>query len=424
MKRIDKRLRPYCILLSVISLGIIFVFYEFIFQSKDFYINSDQVTIYNLYYKEWIRLLNEFFSGNGLPLYSWYDFLGSDFYSSLVVNVNTDIFIPFLLLFENIEVGLLYETIICIFISGYTMYLFLSSCSISDIKLKIFISVIYSFSGWAILLYGNYMFHRFYAFLPLLFYTINNFVNRNNCWKLIIISALLFSQNYYFMFSTLIFTFFYCIVTLLEKKYDLKTIIVKVIQIYCLLFIGFMIVGIFLIPGILYLLSNPRVGHAAPGIFWEFNTYIGFIINLISSPFPTYSGYDNLFLAGTNGHQYWYSLQIGMIPLISIISIIKEKKYRYNIIIVSIFLLVLCFKPFSSIIHGFFEPSIRWTFLLVFYLLYLSAKSLNEKKLNKLDMKIVTYSSVLLILVLVLLLIIKGYSFVEYKAHLISILFV
>ena len=54
-------------------------------------------------------------------MYSWNMYLGTDFYSSMGYYCTGDVFLPILYLFKNnIELGLIIETILCVYISSLT----------------------------------------------------------------------------------------------------------------------------------------------------------------------------------------------------------------------------------------------------------------------------------------------------------------
>ena len=157
-------------LLLVLTSIIIFFIVFFLIINKPFILGTDQLFQYNIFYREWLRLIEEFFNGNGLPMYSWNMYLGTDFYSSMGYYCTGDVFLPILYLFRsNIELGLIIETILCVYISSLSFNHLLIELDVKNESSRLLISLIYGIGGMASLYFGNYMFHRFYAFLPLLF---------------------------------------------------------------------------------------------------------------------------------------------------------------------------------------------------------------------------------------------------------------
>lgn len=370
-------------LLLILSLIIAFYIFLFGFILKTRFITSnDQWFQYNVFYKEWIRLVLNFIKTGSLPFYSYNMYLGTDFYSAMGYYCTGDIFLPILLIFRNnIELGLLIETILCIYLSALFMKIFVDKYNGYNQLVNISISIIYSLSGTACLYTGQYMFHRFYAFLPLLFIGLLNYFNTKHLGTFIIATAILFLQNYYFMYPTLIFLFIFSLMYEIKAKNTFKLILKDFFILLGSLLLGFMMSAVITLPSMMYLLNNPRVGETSEGLFWQRNTYYGLFMSLV-----TYIPWtkDNMFMiAAGSGHDKYYSLFVGIIPLIGCINYLTKEENRNELISLIILVLIACIKPLSSAIHGFSTPSLRWTFLLEFYLLVLASKGLNEDLLVK-----------------------------------------
>lgn len=113
------------LILVVTSIIAIYLCLFIFVLKKPFLLGNDQWFQYNIFYKEWIRLVINFFETGSLPMYSYNMYLGTDFYSAMGYYCTGDIFLPLLLLFQNnIELGLLVESILCIYISAILMYIF------------------------------------------------------------------------------------------------------------------------------------------------------------------------------------------------------------------------------------------------------------------------------------------------------------
>lgn len=376
MNRIKEVIREYKYIVLVITAACVVIFGIFLFADRPFLVNADQQLQYNTFYEEWIRLIKEFIKGNGMPLYSWNSFLGTDFWSARAFHVIGDPFVPILMLFKDIEWGLLCETIACIYCSSIFMNMYLKEYKIKKQNVRNFISIIYAISGFATLFIGQYMFHRFYAFLPLLFYGVEYFFNRKKGLWFSFAVALLFLQNYYFMFTTSIILLGYCLFSLnIKGQLQLKNVISQGIRLFGYYLVGFMVSAVVVIPAAIYLLQNARVGSSqGQNIFWDLNVYFGLISSMIVNPFPVYTDYPNIFYSGTNGHAYWYSLYVSIIPAIAAISLVFNKKrfkqYGWFILLIIVSLLI---KPIASVMHGFSEATLRWSFLLLFMILVYAA---------------------------------------------------
>ena len=402
IKKAFKNQRKLLLFITLI-LSFLVLFFKFILK-KPFILGNDQLFQYNIFYKEWIRLIKEFVKNKSFPMYSWNMYLGTDFYSAMGYYCTGDIFLPIIcLLYNNIELALLIETILCIYISAILMNSLLIINNVKNEINRIFIAIIYAFGGMASLYYGNYMFHRFYAFLPLLFIGLHRYFNNRKVSIFILAVAILFLQNYYFMFPTLIFLFMYSL--MYEIKNKNKTIIKDFINLLIPLIIGFLISAVITLPSMMYLLNNSRVGSTnLDGVLWPLNTYIGLFMSLISFN-PVETGFD-IFQNLGQAHVYQFTLFITIIPLISSIKYLIKKENRCDLILFVLLILMLCIKPLSSFMHGLSNPSFRWIFIVEFYILLICGKEMDEIDIKN-DKKIIIIYLSLYILAFILLFLFK-----------------
>ncbi len=351
---------------------------------RPFLLENDQWFQYNIFYKEWIRLVIDFLKGKGLPMYSWNMYLGTDFYSSMGYYCVGDIFLPILLLFrKNIEVGLIIEVVACFYISALMMSVYLEKYGVKNDKSNLFISLTYALGGQAFVFTGNYMFYRFYAFMPLLFIGLIKYFKNRKKSTFIISTTILFLQNYYLMYPTLIFLLLFAL--MYEFKNDRKKeIFHDFIVLFISLIIGTLISAIALLPSIMYLIGNTRLGdNGSNSLFWQRNTYTA-----IFTTFTTYIPWslDTMFKTTTNGgHDYFFSIFVGIVPFISCLQYAFKKEHKDELILLIVLFVTVLIRPMSSIMHGFSLPSLRWVFLLEFYILTLAAvgfESMHKKQFN------------------------------------------
>lgn len=397
-----KQQKKLLVLLSLIIA--LFLLYFIFVLDKPFVLGNDQLFQYNIFYKEWIRLIKEFFKSGSLPMYSWNMYLGTDFYSAMGYYCTGDIFFPIICIFHsNIELALLIETILCIYISAILMNSLLFQINVKNELNSVFISIIYSIGGMASFYFGNYMFHRFYAFLPLLFIGLHRYFKDKKLITFIIATAILFLQNYYFMFPTLIFLLLYSTILEIKSKKSFKAISIDFINLLIPLIVGFLISAVITLPSMMYLLSNSRVGsNNYEGLFWPLNTYIGLFMSLVSLN-PIETGFD-IFQNVGQAHAYQFTLFVTIIPLISSIKYLFKKENRPELFLLIFLILAICIKPFSSIMHGFSNPSFRWMFVINFYILLTSAKGMeyirtnNDKKIAAIYLMLYIFGFTLLFL--------------------------
>lgn len=368
-------LRRYRLQLLIICGIVIIVFLPYLLNIRLFLFNADQQLQYNYFYKEWMRLIKVFIHTGSFPFYSFNTFLGSNFFSSKFYYVTGDIFFPIMLIFskfiQNIDFNLEIMSVFYVILSGFSFYLFLYKFGFRNKWLMLISSMLYSFSGIASNYVGQYMFHRFYSLLPLLFASVEQYRLKKSLSPFAFIVFILILNSYYFMFPTCIYLVIYFIFTYFYHEEDVNITIVlkKSIPLIGSFLIGLVLSSILAIPGLLFLKDNTRIGQLAFQFVYDFRVYLGYIFSFITSPLTLFSKYDYLFHVGHNGHLTWYSIYIGTAAtafLFSLFFIKNNLKITYVKRLV-IFINVLALVPFfSSIMHGFSEPSFRWVFLIVF----------------------------------------------------------
>ena len=364
-----KKYRDLLYLFSFVSIIVLFLYGIFMFDRVPFVFDVDTILSYNAFYHEWLRLVRDFISGDGYPFYSFNLLLGEDFYSSLSIFVIGDVFLPVLLLFDDIEMGLLVEVILCIYISVFSMYFYLKIYGIKDRWVKIFISLLYGFCTCSILYNGHYMFMRFYAFVPIVFYGIEKYLLDKKAYSFIIGIVLCCFSCFYFMFHTSIFIFLYGLFTTINKKYQVKDIINKAMVLFFYFIIGVLISGIILVPSINVIINSSRFDSYSYSWFYDIGVYYSLFTNFISQ----YKMFVN-----THYYQSWYSLFVGAFVFSSCLSLFFDKKYWCYRWFLLVLFVILGLPIFGSLMHGFSYPSFRWTHLLVFYLFLMGAVGLDN----------------------------------------------
>lgn len=310
-------------------------------------------------------------------MYSWNMYLGTDFYSAMGYYCTGDIFLPLLLLFRNnVEYGLIAETILCFYISANMMYILLKKLGIKQILTLVFIPLIYSFGGFTYQFVENYMFFRFYAFLPLIFIGFLSYLENKKKSTFIVGAAILFLQSFYLMFPTLIFLFLFAVMVEIKNNKTINEFLKDFFVLLGCLIVGYLISAVITLPSIMYTLNNSRVrSNEAAGFFWQRNVYAGLYVSLISYiPWVI----DNIFKTTNGGHDNFYSLFVTIIPFVSCIGYVSKKENKNELYLLIILIIIACTKPMSSLMHGFSQPSLRWTFLLQFYILILAALGMEK----------------------------------------------
>ena len=420
----DKRF--YYLHILVILIAIASVFGYVFFYGRPIFINADQQLTYHLYYEEWMRLVRSFLSSGELPFFSWYKFLGSDFYSSASIYVTSDLFLPILFLFDSIDQALFFEVLLLVAISSLTFAFYLRSFGIKNDQLRFLFGMVYAFSGLAVLFYGNYMFLRFYAFLPLLFASTEQYLKYGKYRLFIILVFVLSFSSVYFMFPSSLFLIFYYTFSYHynKKQSGIIPFVKKAALLVFYYLIGFALSLILNLPAILYILESSRIGVVeGSSLFWDLRALIGFVANHGTAPFALFTDIPYLFYSGFNGHGSWYSIYItGFLISIVLTYFLKvkddNKKSFTGLILVS--LIIILIKPINSIFHGFSEPTFRFSFLNIIVYLLIAAYCLDNFKVKSYLEGYSIYSGVLY-LSLFIGYVFKLFDLQTYQYHLIAI---
>ena len=409
-------------LFIIVSLSLVIIFSPIFIQQKPFYLFNDQVVQYNIFYKEWLRLVNSFLNGGSYPFYSWYKFLGSDFFSSSAYYTVGDIFLPLLLQFKNVETALLVETILLVYISAFSFRYFLKKFGlINEISLFI-VPYVYALNGLVGLYLGNYMFHRFYAFLPLLFAGVELYIQKNRVALFTLSVSLLYLQSFYFMFPISLFLAIYVLFSysIKDKKIFHLDFVKSNLKLIVYYLLGFGLVAVLLVPTIFAILQSPRLQDVQlTQWFFPLKTWIGMVFSFASGPFPIITNIPNIFQVGLDGHMFWYSFYISSTFLAILIHFLlsPSKSRKHFLILLSTILTIILFLPLNSIFHGFAEPTVRLSILFVFFMLLTVAYALQEFSFEGIRKAYVRYLFVLIILSVLSLIV----GYINLKTHWIHI---
>ncbi len=374
------KLKNIIIITCLLTIFSIIIFSKTLFNGEVFAWYNDQLFQHNVFYKEWYQIIKESINNHTLSVYSWNTFLGTDYLASKLMYCVGDFLITPFFIFYNGEINydLLFAitTIITIVLSGINMYVYLDKYGIKKQYLLIPFPIVYALGGFALTYTGSYVFHRFYALLPLLFYFCEIYIQDNKRAGFSFIVALLFMQSYELLFSTCFFLVLYFIHTYkLRYQYKLSIILKKAVFLIISFIVGVLLCGIFLIPLIFFLKNNTRVASFKfDNIFWSFKIIVGFITSMIIPAFNYRSSKPAYLFYGDDHYGSEYGLFVSVLFILAIIVLIKKgNKNEKKLWLIGEGLILICllFRPLNSIVHGFSVPSFRWCFLLEFYHLML-----------------------------------------------------
>lgn len=372
------------ILFLVLSISILVIFSPIFVFDQPFLLLNDQAVQYNFFYREWIRLVNNFIETGWFPFYSWYKFLGSDYYSSALYYTNGDVFLPLILFIKDVDLALFVKSVLLVYISAFTFKYYLLKLDISKKHILIIVPFVYAVNGMVGLYYGNYMFHQFYAFLPLLFAGTELYLKQRRILLFVSSVSLLFLQSFYFMFPTSLFLVIYVVFTnlLRSKKVFQVDFVLESFKLIGLYLLGVGLVAFLVYPSIIYTLQSPRVGNfIIDQVTWPIRTWLGIFASFSSGPFPNLTSIPNIFQVGEDGHASWYSFYISAYLFAVLIAFLGNRNSKNRkAFIFSFFSLfmILMFFPVNQVFHGLSEPSMRMTFLFTFFALTTTAYALEH----------------------------------------------
>ena len=124
MNKIRKFVDEHLYLFLGVSVFYLLLFIYFLKTRKPFVLCNDQLFQFDIFYREWFRLITDSLKGKGLPMYSWNLFLGGDFYSSMTYYCTGDLFVvllyPLSLIIYNVKHLLTLETVACSYLSAFS----------------------------------------------------------------------------------------------------------------------------------------------------------------------------------------------------------------------------------------------------------------------------------------------------------------
>ena len=377
--------------LLILSALTLIVLYQFVFLGKDPFFANDSTFQYHLFYEEWIRLLKGFLKHGEFPFYSFYSFLGTDFWASKGYYCAFDVFLPLLILFHDVRRGLVAELFCVIVLSGFNFRFYLKKRGLKEEKVLTVLPIVYALSGIASMYFGNPMYHRFYCFLPLLFAGVEAYLSDGSHTLFIVSVFVLFLQNYYFMYPTSFFLMGYFIASAYAKKRDqsIWQVLEKALPLIGYYLIGVAMSMVMLLPSGLYMLKNSRAAQGNTGILFEFKSYVGLLFSYLCPPFNIYTDIPFMFYGGSNSHYHWYSLYLsclGALPLVHALFHKKREEISPFYLCYLVYFVILCIKPLNNVVHLFSGASFRWVFVLDFLNLYLLADLLEKEALEKKDL--------------------------------------
>ena len=373
------------------------IFVPYFLTGTAFILGWDMKTIYSSNFENLRTMIDAFRNSGTLPYWSWVNFLGNDFYSSKLFYFNDFWEYFFVLTKLPYSEAIVYMTYLRFLTAGFGFYAYCRYNNYSD-HTCIIGSLLFTFSAYLLQIMRDPFFASFITFLPLYFLSVDRFIKDKKPFFFVFMVFFMYFNSYYLFYMTSLFTILYFIWRWNKEYGNLKGMMKQAVILIGYYLVGFLISGIIVIPEILSILENSRVGTRSSVLFYEsIVPYLDYLSGLFTpTSIVAYRGdaISDLYLYDTPNRQlmavYVWAGSISAI-LFPQVFISKEKKIHIiNTVIISLFALV---PILSSVMHGFSEPSFRWmanvTFLLVACILpYIE----DTEQINK---KLLIYSTVI-----------------------------
>lgn len=408
IKKIKKE-KKYLGILLFLCLGIIFLYYLPALKNGVAYVQgTDLRSQWYEFYFEFKRLIKDLIVNHNLPFYSWTTFLGNNFYASKGYYLIGDIYNYIgLFLSDNFFVMAEELTALKMLVSSFAFYLFLTEFDRKPIS-KIICSLAYAFSGFAIFFSEQMVFLSFYSLVPLYLLAIERYLKYNK-WQLFsIMCGVLFATNFYLFYTLSALTplyFIYRYFSLEKEKKDFFISVIKIIGYYLL---GSIVTSFLWLPSVLYILSGNGRFLENIGLFHSTNVYINYLISFFV-PNYLYLNRGNMFdtFVYYNREICCWASTVLIILVPQFIKLFNKNRKMLTLGMHWFFTLIALFPILCSILHGFSDPSFRWTFFVINFNLLIISEVLDN--INLIDYKLLVKTVIIFTLIILF-----GYSYGVY----------
>ncbi len=399
IKKLKKEKKHLGILLFL-CLGIIFLYYLPALKNGVAYVQgTDLRSQWYEFYFEFKRLIKDLIVNHNLPFYSWTTFLGNNFYASKGYYLIGDIYNYIgLFLSDNFFVMAEELTAFKMLVSSFTFYLFLTEFDRKPIS-KIICSLAYAFSGFAIFFSEQMVFLSFYSLVPLYLLGVERYLKHNKWQLFTIMCALLFATNFYLFYTLSALTPLYFIYRYFSLEKDSKDFFRSVIRIIGYYLLGSLISSFLWLPSVLYILSGNGRFLENIGLFHNMNVYINYIISFFV-PNYLYLNRGNMFdtFVYYNREICCWASTILIVLVPQFIKLFNKNRKMLTLGMYGFFTLIALFPILCSILHGFSDPSFRWTFFVINFNLLIISEVLDN--INLIDYKLLVKTVIIFTLII------------------------
>ena len=385
-----RTLEPLALFLLISGICAV-IMVPYILNSTAFILGWDMRTIYASNFENLRTMLMQWKTEGVLPFWSWVSFLGNDFYSSKLFYFND--FWEYFFAFTSLSYtdAILWMTYLRFLTAGFSFYAYARHQKYGTFACLTG-SLLWCFSAYLLQIMRDPFFASFITFLPLYFLAIDRYLEENRHGFYIFMVFFMFFNSYYLFYMTSLFTIIYFLWKYSAIHGSLRGFLKPALKLIGFYAIGFLLSGVIVVPEILNVLHNSRVGERSMVLVYEslvpYLEYLSALFTPVSMVAYRGTAISDLYLWNTPNHQIMAAyVWAGSLTAFLVPQLVRNQNERRRTLAVLIFASVVSLVPIcSSIMHGFSEPSYRWTANLTFMLVAMILPYLED--LNRLDISL------------------------------------
>lgn len=386
--------------ITVISL---FIFVPYLISGTAYILDWDMRTLYISNFENLRTVLQDFVYRHEAPFWSWASFLGNDYYSSKLFYFQDVFDYPFALTSLPYTTVIMIQTYLKFLVAGFSFYAYSNYHKYTS-RTSIYGSLMFAFSSYMLWVVTQPFFASFIVFIPLYFLAVDRYIQENKKSFFIFMVFFMFINNYYLFYAVSLFTIVYYIYQWKMYYKTTTNMMKKAFELIGYYMVGFAMSGIVVLPEVLFILENNRVGARSAVLYYHsIIPYLDYLVSLFM-PMSALScrGTDivQLYSYSTANHSVMmcYLWATSVLALL-VPQLFHKEHYKKDYGIITVLVTSIALIPIlSSVMHGFSEPSFRWLASVSFFLITLCLPFLEDlNTLNKRCLKITTIILVLAI---------------------------
>ncbi len=376
-------------LFLIISLIFGTIVYPYIKTGTAFMLGWDMRTIYSSNFEALRNMVRAWQADGTLPFWNWSSFLGNDFYSSKLFYFN-DLYEYFFAFTDMAYTdAIIWMTYLRFLTAGFCFYAY-SSYNRHSGTVRLCGSLLWAFCAYNLQIMRDPFFASFIVWIPLYFLAVDRYIVQKKKFFFIFMVFFMFLNSYYLFYMTSLFTVLYFIWRWDREYGNMKDMMKNAVILIGYYIVGFMLSGAFVIPEVVNILSNSRVGERSAFLLYEslvpYLDYLSGLFTPVSIVAYRNAPISDIYLYTTPNHQIMaVYLWAGSVCTLLVPQLFTKKNYRpMNLIILILVSLFSLIPILSSVMHGFSEPSFRWIANVSFLMIAMVLPVLDDpKRLNK-----------------------------------------